>query len=843
MVLERIAKVLQLDEREVRRRLSYIDLTEEERKLLRKIFRRLRRKDVEKVLEELYEHLLSFEEMREILLRKDLIKKHRKAQEDYFKGLLKGNYDREYVLSRLRVGLIHERASIQTKYLTGALSKLIEGIFLAVRGRLKPEELVPVAFALFKIVIFDLSLILDTYYFSKMLRDESRRYRAILSSVKDAILVVDLETMRIVDVNKKGEELLGKRGEDIIGHKIAWIFPRELRHLLSYVFKDYIEKKKELTETIYIENKASGEWIPVEIIIGSFEFEGRKFGVGVLRDERKKLKREEYIKKLKNLYETLSRINTFITTVRDEEELFKKAVKAIKEGGFRYVGLYERERQEPLVEEGFFAKEDTSICIPLESTNGKEIYLLVSRYSKEGFTREEVELLKEITHDLTFGIKNIIAERRASHLELYDPLTDLPNRNYFTKKLEEYMEKAEGEKKEVGLLLFDIDHFSELNQAFGHTEVDRLLKKVSKKLRDLVRSSDFIGRIGADEFGIIVYSDDARGSVDKLMERVREEFSTPILTDSSTVYITFSCGASFFPEDGKTPELLFKNASASLLRAKSMGGNKIVYYTETEQDEVLEKVKLRSDLRRAIQRKEFVLYYQPKIDLKQRKIVGAEALIRWVRDGKIVPPSKFIPVLEEGELIQEVGEWVIRETCRQVKEWKRKGIDIPVAVNISPVQIKFPSLAERLIYLIAECGRGMPNLEIEITESAIMENITLVVEVLKMLTDAGIKVYIDDFGTGHSSLAYLKKLPAYAIKIDREFIKGIPQDRDDVEIVKATILLAKTFNLKTVAEGVETGEQATLLSELGCDYAQGYYFAKPMPAKMFEKYYIEANEP
>ncbi len=375
-----------------------------------------------------------------------------------------------------------------------------------------------------------------------------------------------------------------------------------------------------------------------------------------------------------------------------------------------------------------------------------------------------------------------------------------------------------------------------MNEALGHNYGDLILKLVSVRLREVVRSSDFLGRIGADEFAVIIQSSKARTSVDRLVERLMDAFSMPLIINSSEMYITFSFGASYYPVDAREPEKLLTNAIASLERAKNLGGNSIVHFSSEVAVASEDRLRLRTELRKAFEKEEFALFFQPKIDLKTGKVSGAEALLRWIRKGKIVSPGLFIPLLEEGELIHHIGEWVVKKASESIRILKNKGLEIPLAVNISPIQLKVPSLAERILYWISSEGGNFESIEVEITESALMEDTSVSVEFLNALASYGIKTYIDDFGTGYSSLSYIKRLPVYALKIDREFVKDLPYDRDDLEIVKATILLAKTFGLKTVAEGVETGEQAELLKDLECDYAQGFYFAKPMPFEEFERY-------
>ena len=836
-MLDRIAELLGLSEGEVERRVAYVNLSEGEIDLLRELGRKVSEEEIAGLFDEFYGHLLSFEEIRSILEREEgLVERLKRSQAGYFRELLRGNYDLDYALSRLRVGYVHEKLGIEPKYYTGAFAKWVETVIPLIKDKVEGELLLPTLLALFKVVMLDVTISLDAYLFSKVIRGESEKYRTILNSVRDAVMVVDLDTRRIADLNSRALELLGLESEDeVLGRDALWIHPEELRPVMEDKFRRYLRTGEGTTEIEYVENKRSGEWIPVEISYAIFQHDGKRYLTGIFRDVRERLKREEVIRRLNKLYDTLSRINILTTTVSSEEELFSSAVRVLRDGGFRYAGIYRKGEERPLSDDGVFLESDTSTCIPLETG---ELYLLISRWSEEGFTREEIELLKEVAHDLSFALRKISMEEKLTYFELYDEVTQLPNRIYFLRRLAELVDKAKKERKEVALLLMDIDKFSELNEAFGHERVDTLLREIAGRLKRLIRGTDFLGRVGADEFGVVLFSEDAKNAVEKLLHRIREAFREPFGVDSTEIFITFSYGVSIFPEDVDTGERLFSNASLSLQRAKELGGNRTMYYSETARRETLEKIRLRSDLRKALDRGEFLLYYQPKIELKTGKVVGAEALIRWRKGDELIPPGKFIPVLEESELIHEVGEWVIREACRQSEEWNRKGIAVPVAVNVSPIQLKLPFFVENLYMVLSDAG-GCNLLEIEITESAVMEDVERMIEILSTLTSRGIRTYIDDFGTGYSSLAYLKRLPVYALKIDRAFVKDIPGDKEDLEITKAAILLAQTFGLKTVAEGVETEEQTETLMELGCDFAQGYFFLPPVPPDEFERYFRE----
>ena len=830
-MLDRVSKILGLSEGEVKRRVAYVNLSSEEINLLRELSKKLGTEETARIFEEFYEHLLSFEEARKILEREEgLAQKLKEHQAKYFRELLEARHTLDYALSRLRVGLVHERVGVDPKLYTGAFAKWVEAVLPLIEKSVSKEKLLPTLLALFKAVVLDLTLSLEAYLFAKVIRSSHPRYKAVLNAMRDAIVVADLTTRRIVELNGAALELLGVEDEgEVIGKDLLWIHPKETRTVVEERLIGYLSAGETVKEIEHLENKRTGEWIPVEVVYGTFEEEGRRYVVGVFRDVRDRLKKDEIIRRINRLYDTLSRINILTTTSASEEDLLQTAVSILREGGFSYAGVFRKGEDKPLAERGFRSEEEVSLCIPMEG----ELYLLVSRPYDEGFAREEIELLREVAHDLSFGIRRIGMEERLSQLELYDEITHFLNRPHFLRRLSEVIDRAKRERKEVGLLLLDIDNFSELNEAFGHEKADGLLREVARRLRDLIRESDLVGRVGVDEFGIVLVSEDARNALKGLSERIREAFKEPFKVDSQEVYITFSSGISVFPEDVDTGEKIFSNASYSLHRAKELGGNRTLYYSETKRETSLERVQLRSEMRRAIERKEFLLFYQPKVDLRTGKVVGAEALLRWVKDGKLVPPAKFVPVLEESELIYEVGLWILEEACRQIGVWRSKGIDVPVAVNVSPVQLKVPSFTADFFRVTSGCGHSY--LEVEITESAVMEDMGRIVDILRELSSAGIRTYIDDFGTGYASLIHLKKLPVYALKIDIEFIKDIPHDRDDLEIVKATVELAKTFGLKTVAEGVEREEQVRVLREIGCDMGQGYYFGRPVPPEEFER--------
>ena len=654
-----------------------------------------------------------------------------------------------------------------------------------------------------------------------------------LRAIPYPTIVVDIPTFRIRYANPPCRDLLGI-GE---GEKpyIGELFPAHLEGSMVSMIRKCIEREEPCRERVYLQNLSDKRLIPVELTIGSKGPENSF--VLVIRDL--SAPSDDSVEYIKNLYKVLSDVNKLITTDSNEVALIKSIASLLfRSGMFSYVAIYSLTEKDPIAQEGLRNPKLDTLCFPIKvSKNRYGYYMVVSKPEGVIFSPLEINLLSEVANDIYYGLKSRVAESRLEALSLTDELTGLPNRIAFTSSMSKHIEIARAKKKSLVLILLDIDGFNNINQAFGNAYGDELLIKVSLIIKSIVRKSDVIARTGSDEFSVLMVSGDPILSTTRFIQRLKDAFREPVILDEHRILVTFSAGISVFPLDAEDDKTLWANASASMNKAKSMGGNSSVFYSKSIAIASRDSIKIRSDLREAIDKDEFVMYYQPKIDLSTGKVVGAEALIRWIKDGTVVPPMKFIPLIEEGELIHEVGEIVIGKVCRQVKDWSEKGIRVPVALNVSPSQIRSPAFSKALSFQREDCNSGL--VEVEITESAIMDDFHRAVGFIERLASLNIKTYIDDFGTGYSSLAYLKKLPVYAIKIDREFIKDFPSDRDSYEMVKVILSLAKTFGLKVVAEGVETEDQAKHLRDMGCDYAQGFYYSPPVPAEEFERLYRE----
>jgi diguanylate cyclase (GGDEF)-like protein len=399
------------------------------------------------------------------------------------------------------------------------------------------------------------------------------------------------------------------------------------------------------------------------------------------------------------------------------------------------------------------------------------------------------------------------------------------------------IEYGSRENKRMAVLMMDLDKFKAVNDNFGHAAGDELLQQVATRIQKRIRRDvDTVARLGGDEFIIllkdIAHVDDAA----RVAEFIVADLSRPFqLAQSDNVLIGASIGISLFPEHGSDPELLIDHADTALYHAKDAGRGCFAYFSEELTQAVRERIELETRLRRAIDNKELRLYYQPQVEIESGKIVGTEALVRWLDPIEgLITPNRFIPLAEETGLIEAIGEWVIYEACRQGKEWMNLGIkNLTIAVNVSPWQFRRSDINELVTNALRDTGFPANRLELELTESGLMENQENVVSILNALRAQGVLLAIDDFGTGYSSLAYLKCFPLNVLKIDKSFIDDIPQLKDDMEITATIIAMGKILGFKVLAEGVETPEQLAFLEETGCDMYQGYIKSKPLPAEDF----------
>jgi len=430
-----------------------------------------------------------------------------------------------------------------------------------------------------------------------------------------------------------------------------------------------------------------------------------------------------------------------------------------------------------------------------------------------------------------------LTEQRVHHVAQHDVLTGLPNRSLLQDRLGQAIAYANRSSRPVWVMLIDLDRFKFVNDSMGHKAGDVLLVTVAARLRSSLRDADTVARLSGDEFVVILNEHADEPLNPGIVQRVMDAVAQPVMLGNKEFFVTCSIGVAVYPSEGTTSDNLIEHADIAMYRAKKVGRNNFQFYTPAMNEESLERVRIESALRNALERNEFVLHYQPQVDLKSGQIVGMEALIRWNHpELGMVPPSRFVGVAEETGLIVPIGAWVMRTACAQNKAWQDAGYPrLRVAVNLSARQFGAPDLLESLESALSDTGLDASCLEIELTESLFMSDVTPAVDLLHRMKALGVNLSIDDFGTGYSSFSYLSRFPIDVLKIDRSFVADITHDANDAAIVTSIIALAHNLKLAVIAEGVETAEQLDYLRSRGCDEMQGYYFSKPLPAQEFEQ--------
>jgi diguanylate cyclase (GGDEF)-like protein/PAS domain S-box-containing protein len=445
-------------------------------------------------------------------------------------------------------------------------------------------------------------------------------------------------------------------------------------------------------------------------------------------------------------------------------------------------------------------------------------------------------LSNRVTHFV--GVQYDITEIKGYQEELehqanHDALTGLANRNLLKDRLKQALALAHRYKRPFSLTFIDLDNFKLINDSLGHDIGDRLLKLAAGRLAACVQEGDTVARLGGDEFVLLVAEQEQEEGVYRAMQRVMAAMSQPFVIDEREFKITCSAGIASFPRDGEEADTLLRNAETAMYRAKDLGRNNFQLYSSDMNSDLGERLTLETDLWKAVVRNELVLYYQPKVELKSGRVIGMEALLRWNHPTRgMIPPEKFVPAAEASSLITEIGSWVIHEACANNKEWQDANLRaLPIAVNISARQLHDNDLVETIRTALQTTNLRPEHLEIELTESAVMMHPDDAINTMARLRGMDVRIALDDFGTGYSSLSHLKRLPVTGLKIDQSFVRDLAFDPDDAAIVRAIVAVAHELMLGVTAEGVENAEQAAFLRTHGCNEAQGYYFARPVPAR------------
>jgi diguanylate cyclase (GGDEF)-like protein/PAS domain S-box-containing protein len=722
---------------------------------------------------------------------------------------------------------------------------------------------------------------------------------AIVESSLDCVVSVDVDG-RIVEFNPAAEATFGVTRAHALGKCMAdMIIPPRFRdahelgfaHHLATGESRILGKRLELAAI-----RADGTEFPIELAIAQITTGAAPMFTAFIRDITERKESESRIRRLNRVYAVLSGINNLIVRVRNREELFREACRiAVEHGGFRmaWIGIADKEAGivRPVAAAGdvrdFFesarlklsagdpqrfglagaAVQDMKTRVSNDIGNDPErlnkremaerginsvavIPLAVAGtaigvlglYSAETgfFDEEEMRLLQELAGDISFAIDHIGKLERIDYLAYYDSLTGLANRSLFLERVTQYLRGAINGDHKLGVFLLDLERFKSINDSLGQGAGDALLLQVGEWITRNMGDANLVARLDADHFAVVVPHVRKDGNVVSLLEKTLEAFfEHAFRLDGGVFRIAAKVGVAIFPDDGADAYSLLKNAEAALKKAKASGA-RYLFYTRAMTESVAAKLTLENQLRRALDNDEFVLHYQPKVSLASGKLTGAEALIRW-NDPKtgLVPPARFIPVLEETGLIHEVGRWALKKAIADYLRWRAAGLAaVRVAVNVSPLQLRDRAFIDEIRGFIAIDPHAAQGLELELTESLIMEDVKHSIASLQAIRAMGVSIAIDDFGTGFSSLSYLAKLPADTLKIDRSFVNDMTLAPEGLALVSTIISLAHSLKLKVVAEGVETEEQSRLLRLLNCDETQGFLFSKAVASETFESRFL-----
>jgi diguanylate cyclase (GGDEF)-like protein/PAS domain S-box-containing protein len=732
----------------------------------------------------------------------------------------------------------------------------------------------------------------------KRIQEDQARLVAIIEATPDLVVTITPDGGMLY-ANQTGLQILGLRKDDDLSRQSLhggfpeWMGKRVMEEGIPHAIRHGVWSG-ETTVLSY-----DGCEMPfLQVIIAHKNKDGSVQYLSTIGRDITQLKADKArIVRLNRIYSLLSGINTAIVRVRKADELFVEACRIAIDLGkfmFAWIGKFDENTLKitPIAtagyDDGYLAQIDLTVAdgsgncrfvaeaitkarpficndiatddrvqswrsaalnrgyrsvavLPLILENRPVGVFALYASEIDAFDKEEMALLVEMAGDISFSLDHLAKEERINYLAYFDAVTGLPNRALFQDRVAQWIGTANRDQKEFFLVMLDLERFSSINESFGRQAGNDLLCQLTQRLNAMLDETDILAHLSGDYFGIATRHDNRSTDVAYTLEKVLSGIQNqPFLISEEELRVSARAGISSYPSDGQDMETLLRNAEAALKKAKR-SGDKYLFYTPEFNARVSEKLSLENKLRRALEQEQLVLHYQPKIELISGRIIGLEALLRWNDpDTGLVPPMRFIPLLEETGMIIEAGRWALEKAVSDSLAWQAKGLCSPrIAVNVSPIQLRQKEFVNTVESVLSSAGNVMVELELEITESLIMQDIEANIQKLRSIRQMNVEVAIDDFGTGYSSLSYISKLPVNTLKIDRAFITNMSSNSDDLSIVSTIISLAHTLNLKVVAEGVETNEQVNLLRQLKCDEIQGFLFSPGVPAQQIEKFLLE----
>lgn len=664
----------------------------------------------------------------------------------------------------------------------------------------------------------------------------------------DILMQIDPTTKQIINANKQAVVVLEYRLDEIIGKEFSFFIP-------PVEIDEDEEFQGNLIESSSLRSK-SGRLIPTESSFRLFPVNGKMAIWATFRDITERKRSQEQVKNQKAFYEfILDNLDSDIAVLNSNFE-------------YEYTNPVFLSNKE--IRKWLYKKTDVDLAEKLDLA--PEFYETRKKYLEVAAKENEIVEFEELIQDhndkvtyllrkyipiddsetkqkrfISFGVditERKLSEERITYLAYYDALTGLSNRTLFIDHANQALKNHKSTETLLAFYFFDIDNFKFINDSLGHTKGDILLQMVGARLKRVMTEVDTVARFGGDEFAILKVDVPNKSAAAEFAQKILDILSQPFHIMGRDLFTTISMGIALSPNDGVTSAELLKNSDMAMYKAKELGRNNYKFYTNELILRSEKRLNIENSLRKAIQNEELILFFQPKISTISNQVCGAEALIRWKHPERgWVPPIEFIPVAEDSGIIERIGDWVLEEACRLKKQWTEMDLpSFPLSINVSGKQLARSNWSHRLQATILQYGINPEEIELELTESSIMENPEKSIEAFAYLSELGIKVSIDDFGTGYSSLSYLKKIDADVIKIDRSFVVDLELNEDDRAICKAIINMAHSLGLEVIAEGVENAAQRDLLHDLGCHMIQGYLYSKPLPVEEFVVFVKKFNE-
>ena len=850
--VETVIRVLGIDDEDVARRKAFLEFTDADAERLRNLHEVLQMLEPDFV-ENFYTHLLAFKETQRFIPDADSLDHLKRTQAAYFSSLTEGKYDQNYIHNRLRVGIAHQRKGLLPEWYIGAYSKYLCGLIPEIWKQFETdhEAFISACLSLIKIVLLDMSLAIDTYIEAdrQTIRSLKEYAEIVFGSIPDGLLVLSSKLV-ILSANRAFLQRFGLTTEAVQNRYLMDVLAADgLRGRLLEVLATGIAQHD---IPFSVGTAGDGERKPVRLTLT---------GIRLAEEEE-----EEEEARLLLIVEDITEEEKLRTAALESERRFRDLAETAHDGIIMtdldgHIAYFNRAAERMFGYRRHQAiKRSISTILPNPPAChlGEELRrtplweaeacrqdgaTFMVEGSSSVFEGSEGRFITYVLRDLT---ERKHFEDQLMHLANHDPLTNLPNRKFFRDRLAAKLNQTALDGHNLAVLFIDLNRFKQINDTFGHAMGDKLLVMVTERLSGCVRKDDILARFGGDEF--VIASDGLADRQDavRIAKKILDVLAHPFQIEDQEFFISASTGIAFYKLDATEADDLIRHADRAMYQAKGQGLSYQFYRSEL--GSLSEQFALENDLHKALERNEFVLYYQPKVDLATGAVIGLEALLRWMHPvSGMISPDQFIPLAEETGMIVSIGEWVLWEACRQIQQWQHEGISVSVSVNLSarqfrqvatsvemdgkPVSGNITNCLVETVHRVLEETRIDPScLELELTESILMQNISTAVDTLNVLSSKGIRISIDDFGTGYSSLSYIKRLPIDVVKIDKTFVRDVTVDQDDAAIVSAIIAMAHSLRLEVVAEGVETQEQLDFLRAEGCDAMQGYFFSKPLPA-------------